>query len=100
MDKLIIIKTTVKSNITKNNIIDGLIKNDQENVSSYYKWKGKVEKEKEYLLFIKTMKRNEELVYKTINIYHNYEIPEIITFSIKNAKKNYLNWVNESVINQ
>ena len=62
MDKLIIIKTTVKSKITKNNIINELIKNDYvacinviENVSSHFKWKGKVEVEKEDILFIKTM---------------------------------------------
>ena len=78
MDKLIIIKTTVKSKITKNNIINELIKNDYvacinviENVSSYFKWKGKVGKEKEYILFVKTMKRNEELVYEVIRIMHN-----------------------------
>ena len=45
------------------------------------------------------MKRNEELVYKTISSIHNYEIPEIISLSINTAEDNYLNWINESVIN-
>ena len=52
MDKLIIIKTTVKNKVTKNNIINKLITNDYvscinviENVSSHYKWQGKVENE-------------------------------------------------------
>ena len=107
MDKLIIIKTTVKSKITKNNIINELIKNDYvacinviENVSSHFKWKGKVEVEKEDIIFIKTMKRNEKLVYKVIRDIHDYETPEIITIAIINIDSNYLNWANESVVSK
>ena len=52
MNELIIIKTTVRNKVTRENIINELIKNDYvscinliENVSSYYKWQGKVENE-------------------------------------------------------
>ena len=97
MNELIIIKTTVKNKVTKNNIVSELIKNDYvscinviENVSSHYKWQGKVESEKEDILFIKTMKRNEKLVYEIIRVMHDYEIPEIITIGIKNIDKIYL----------
>ena len=90
MDELIIIKITVKNKITKNNLINELIINDYvscinviENVSSHYKWQGKVENEKEDILFIKTMKRNEKLVYKVIRAIHDYETPEIMTIAIK-----------------
>ena len=71
-----------------------------ENVSSHYKWKGKVENEKEDILLIKTMKRNEKLVYKVIKIAHDYETPEITTLSVNNVEKSYLNWTNKSVINK
>ena len=107
MDKLIIIKTTVKNKVAKNDIINELITNDYvscinviENVSSHYKWKGKVESEKEDILFIKTMKRNEELVYEVIRDIHDYETPEIITIAINNIDSSYLNWANESVVNK
>ena len=107
MDELIIIKTTVKNKITKNNIINELIINDYvscinviENVSSHYKWQGKVESEKEDILFIKTMKRNEKLVYEVIRAIHDYEIPEIITIAVNNVDSSYLNWANESVVNK
>ena len=107
MDKLIIIKTTVKNKITKNNIINELIINDYvscinviENVSSHYKWQGKVESEREDILFIKTMKRNEKLVYESIRAIHDYEIPEIITIAINNIDSSYLSWANESVVNK
>ena len=107
MDELIIIKTTVKNKITKNNIINELIINDYvscinviENVSSHYKWQGKVESEREDILFIKTMKRNEKLVYEIIRAIHDYEIPEIITIAVNNVDSSYLNWANESVVNK
>ena len=107
MSELIIIKTTVKNKITKNNIINELIINDYvscinilENVSSHYKWQGKVENEKEDILFIKTMKRNEKLVYEVIRVIHDYETPEIVTIAINNTDSGYLNWTNESVVDK
>ena len=107
MNELIIIKTTVKNKITKNNIINELIINNYvscinviENVSSHYKWQGKVESEKEDILLIKTMKRNEKLVYDVIREIHDYETPEIITITIKNIDSNYLNWANKSVVSK
>ena len=107
MNELIIIKTTVKNKITKKNIINELIKNDYvscinviENVSSHYKWQGKIESEKEDILFIKTMKRNEKLVYEVIRVIHDYETPEIVTIAINNTDSGYLNWTNESVVDK
>ena len=105
MEELIIIKTTVKNKSSKNNIINELITNDYvscinviENVSSHYKWQGKVEDEKEDILFIKTMKRNEKLVYEVIRDIHDYETPEIMTIAINNIDSSYLNWANEIIV--
>ena len=105
MNELIIIKTTVKNKVTRKNIINELIKNDYvscinviENVSSHYKWQGKVENEKEDILFIKTMKRNEKLVYEVIRVIHDYETPEIMTIAINNIDSSYLNWANEMIV--
>ena len=107
MDELIIIKTTVKNKITKNNIINELIINDYvscinviDNVSSHYKWQGNAESEREDILFIKTMKRNEKLVYEVIRDLHDFETPEIITIAINNIDSSYLNWSNESVVSK
>ena len=107
MNELIIIKTTVKNKVTRENIINELIKNDYvscinviENVSSHYKWQGKVENEKEDILFIKTMKRNEKLVYEVIRVIHDYETPEIMTIAINNIDSSYLNWANEIIVSK
>tara|TARA_X000000950_G_scaffold15752_1_gene17102 strand:- start:281 stop:613 length:333 start_codon:yes stop_codon:yes gene_type:complete len=105
MNELIIIKTTVKNKVTRDNIINELIQNDYvscinviENVFSHYKWQGKVENEEEDILLIKTMKRNEKLVYEVIRVIHDYETPEIITIAINNIDSSYLNWANETVV--
>ncbi len=107
MDEFVIIKTTIKNKVAKNNIINELITNDYvscinviENISSHYKWQGKVESEKEDILLIKTMRRNEKLVYEVIGAIHDYETPEIITIAIKNIDSRYLNWANESVVSK
>ena len=107
MNELIIIKTTVKNKVTKDNIINELLKKDYaacinviENVSSYYKWQSKIETEKEDILFIKTMKRNEKLIYEVIREIHDYETPEIITIAVNNVDSSYLNWANESVVDK
>ena len=107
MDELVIIKTTIKNKVTKNDIINELITNDYvscinviENVSSHYKWQGKIESEKEDILFIKTMKRNEKLIYEVIRGIHDYETPEITTIAVNNVDNSYLNWANESVVDK
>ncbi|MAH89006.1 MAG: divalent-cation tolerance protein CutA [Pelagibacterales bacterium] len=105
MEKLIIIKTTISNKNTKNKLINELLKNNYvaciniiENITSYYEWEGKLQRQKEEILFIKTILKNEKLVYKIIKKYHDYEIPEITTISVKNIDKNYLGWIKESIL--
>lgn len=107
MNKFIIIKTTVKNKTSRNNIINKLIKNNYvsciniiEDIFSCYKWKDELKKEKEDILLIKTMKRNEKIVYEVIKDMHDYEIPEISSISIRNVEENYLNWTNQTVISK
>ena len=105
MEKLIIIKTTISNKNTKNKLINEVLKNNYvaciniiENITSYYEWEGKLQRQKEEILFIKTILKNEKLVYKIIKKYHDYEIPEITTISVKNIDKNYLGWIKESIL--
>ena len=57
--------------------------------SSIYRWKGKVVKEKEFLLLIKTAKPYEK-VERFIKKHHSYGLPEIISFPIAKGYKKYL----------
>jgi len=66
-------------------------------VKSSYIWKGKVERENEKILFIKTRRENYKKVERKIRELHSYEVPEIICIDVKEGYEKYLKWVNEVV---
>jgi periplasmic divalent cation tolerance protein len=66
-------------------------------VSSVYRWKGKVESAKEYLLLIKTSRKRLGPLEKAIRKLHSYEVPEVIALPIVAGSKRYLRWLEESV---
>ncbi len=67
-------------------------------VNSIYRWRGKVEKTKEWICQIKTIGLMYEAVEKVILSMHSYEVPEIITVPIVNGSANYLQWMDDSII--
>ena len=64
-------------------------------ILSYYTWQGKIERQKEYRLTIKTQKRHYKKIVKTIKKLHSYDTPEIIKINIDKADKSYAKWVEE-----
>ena len=68
------------------------------NCFSYFYWEGKIQKNQEYLVFIKTLKINEKKIYKIIKKYHNYDIPEILTLKVENIEKDYMKWATGEII--
>lgn len=66
-------------------------------VQSIYRWEGKVETAKEYLLLIKTSRRRLAALEKEIRRLHSYAVPEIIALPIVAGSKPYLKWLLESV---
>jgi len=66
-------------------------------IKSHFWWKGKIEKEKEWLLFIKTKRKLYKEIENTIKEIHSYGVPEIIAFSIIAGNKNYLEWLKKEV---
>ncbi len=66
-------------------------------VASTYRWKGKVESAREYLLLIKTSKRRFAAVRDAVRELHSYEVPEIIALPIAAGSRDYLDWIAASV---
>lgn len=64
---------------------------------SIYRWKGKICRDSEYLLIIKTMEAEFDAVSRTIQELHSYELPEILAFNIGRGDANFLNWVEGSL---
>lgn len=65
---------------------------------SIYRWKGKVEKDDELLLIIKTRgERVEELRQALLGGLHPYEVPELVVLPIAGGHPPYLDWIKDAV---
>jgi len=66
-------------------------------VGSIYRWEGKVQREREELMIIKTGHEHLEDLMETIKGAHPFEVPEIIALPVVAGNTDYLDWVKESV---
>jgi periplasmic divalent cation tolerance protein len=66
-------------------------------IRSIYRWKGKICKDGELLLIIKTLEGEFEAVAATIRELHSYELPEILSFSVSHGEQRFLDWIADSV---
>lgn len=66
-------------------------------VHSIYRWKGKVESAREYLLIIKTSRRRFAALGDAVKRLHSYDVPEIISLPVAAGSTAYLNWIATSV---
>ncbi|PWT86938.1 MAG: divalent-cation tolerance protein CutA [Proteobacteria bacterium] len=66
-------------------------------VESIYRWQGKVEKAREWLLVIKTTQRRLPALEKEVKRLHSYDVPEFIVLPIDSGSKDYLGWLARSV---
>jgi periplasmic divalent cation tolerance protein len=64
---------------------------------SYYTWKGKLEKAREYLLVIKTTTKRLRELEKEVKRLHSYDVPEFIALPIAAGSADYLSWLQGSV---
>jgi periplasmic divalent cation tolerance protein len=62
-------------------------------MTSTYRWKGRVERDVERQLVIKTTHDRLEAVRKRIHELHPYELPEILVLDIEGGSDRYLEWV-------
>jgi len=69
-------------------------------VRSVYRWKGKICKDGELLLVIKTLEEEFEGVSATIRELHSYDLPEILSFHVTHGEANFLDWIRSSVDKQ
>lgn len=60
---------------------------------SYYRWKGRVQRQPELLLIIKTSKTAYPKLETFIKRSHPHKVPEIIRLEVKGGQKDYLAWV-------
>ena len=66
-------------------------------IESIYRWQGKVESNREWLLLIKTTTAKFASVHDAIRELHSYELPECIAIAIEDGSPDYLQWLEQSV---
>ncbi len=66
-------------------------------VKSTFFWEGKIEKEKEYLVMIKTENKVFDEVLNLIKKIHPYKVPEILALNVTTGNPDYVKWVEETV---
>lgn len=71
------------------NILPGL--------TSVYQWEGKIERETEVLLLIKTTEEKIEPLIARVRELHPYELPEIVSVPVTRGLSQYLEWVSRCV---
>ena len=62
-------------------------------ISSIYIWEGKINRENEVLLIIKTSADSVDEVTQQIKEIHSYELPEIISIPVTGGSDDYIKWV-------
>ena len=73
------------------NVVNGL--------TSIYRWQGKVEKNTEALMLIKSSRDHFAKLEKAIQQHHPYELPEIIAVTVDDGSPDYLRWITSSLEN-
>ncbi|MHC4340417.1 MAG: divalent-cation tolerance protein CutA [Planctomycetota bacterium] len=64
-------------------------------VKSRYWWKGKIEKDDESLLVLKTEDSRVPEVIAALNELHPYDTPELLSLPVESGAEAYLRWVSE-----
>lgn len=66
-------------------------------VQSIYRWRGAVERSKEFLLVIKSSRELLRDLQAELSRMHSYEIPEVLALSIVDGAEDYLNWMEREL---
>ena len=71
------------------NIVPGL--------RSIYRWKGKICRDTEFMLVVKTTEGEYPAVEAAILELHGYELPEILAFKVCKGEQRFLEWISGSL---
>ncbi|MGA1984899.1 MAG: divalent-cation tolerance protein CutA [Candidatus Sulfotelmatobacter sp.] len=66
-------------------------------IESIYRWQGKMESSREWLLLIKTTAERFPAVRDAIRELHSYELPECIAVNVEDGAADYLDWLASSL---
>ena len=62
--------------------------------TSLFFWKGKLCREKEYVLELKCAERNYGKMERKLRVLHSYSLPQVVAFKVARASREYKKWVD------
>ena len=65
-------------------------------VESIYRWEGKVARDSEALMIIKTTDERYAELERRVRQLHSYSTPEVVAIRIERGSEQYLNWLRDS----
>lgn len=104
MDKYIIVTTLCNKEEIANKIIDTLLEkklivgSQVTKVHSKYWWNNKLEECDEYKLEFRTKETIFNEIENEIKQIHDYEVAEILYYEIKNASKEFFDWIDKNIL--
>ncbi len=97
---LIVILCTAPDDAAAQSLADGLVEaglaacvNAIPGVTSTYRWQGKIERDTETQLLIKTRRERFDEVASWISSHHPYDVPEIVALDAENVSESYAKWL-------
>lgn len=67
-------------------------------VQSFYRWEGRIHKETEVQMWIKTHEDLFERVSQKIRALHPFQVPEILSIPIQDGYREYLTWMQTEML--
>jgi len=68
-------------------------------IESIYRWEGKVARDREALMMIKTTGERYPEVERRVKELHSYSTPEVVAIAIEQGSLQYLEWLRDSTGN-
>lgn len=65
-------------------------------ITSIYRWEGKICRDAEVLLVIKTRRMRLSALIRRVKALHPYSVPEVIALPLVGGSASYLSWVCDS----
>ncbi|SRR5258706_16236172 len=103
-DDIVVILTSVGTEDQALDIMEAVVRrrfaacvNMVPSVRSMYRWKGKICEDSEYILIIKTLAHQYSDVARTIREINTYELPEILSISLRDADAKFCSWIVQTV---
>jgi periplasmic divalent cation tolerance protein len=107
MTNELVVFVTTSNGDEANNIADALVSerlaacvNIVAAIKSVYRWEGKINRDNEAMMIIKTTGERYPDVERRVKELHSYGTPEVVAIRIEQGSEQYLNWLRDATMNE